>query len=391
VGRSDTVGIFVFDPKQRYYLVAEAPIEPDKSFSYPFWLPEDHVIPGFYTINVEYLHEVVTTGFYVGGIRQSEIMQAILKLNQPPPVITRGDIVVFTGFLKEESRQTGISNATVWIKQKQPDGQDLGLAFGKTDSKGMFTIKWITDNIGDAESVKVYAYLERPGYNTTKSEDFQINIRDRLYTMSVDTDKTQYSIGETVRVQGKVSEVMDGVPVAIQIFNPHELSFKFDTIQVNADGKFQYEFKLKGVSIIRGTYTIKVSYLENTVVKEIEVNRDVAEPVSVKRISLEDPVGLPIRTVGVGEEVFIKSIVRNNLDFEEQFTYIVQIKDSNGSTVLLDWVTKRALVKEEIHSEISWVPELPGDYDVQVFVWEDLENPVPLANPLSLTYTISVA
>ena len=80
-------------------MAAEAKIRSDNSFTYQFLLPEERTLAGVYTVRVEYLHEAVTTTFVVGEITEAERFQPILTLNQPPPVITRGDIVIFTGLL----------------------------------------------------------------------------------------------------------------------------------------------------------------------------------------------------------------------------------------------------------------------------------------------------
>jgi len=389
VGRSDTVGVFVFDPKERYFMVAEAKIQSDNSFTYPFWLPEDHAVPGIYTVKIEYAREVVTTTFLLGQITEITRSQTILQLNQPISEITRGDIVLFTGILKRESG-LAVQNSTIWIKYKTSDGNVLALTFGQTDEDGRFAIKWVADNIGFDEALNVFAHFEG-GFALAgaASKEFQINVDNKLEYISVRTDKTYYSIGETVKVTGKINSIVNGVPATIQVFSPKMSSFKFATIEVNSGGNLEYEFKLRGELAITGKYTIKVSYLEKSVIMEVEVNGSIVQPIKVKEVSIIDSIGFPVYSPTVDQQVFIKTVLRNTLNLEQEFTYIVQIKDADGFTVMLDWMPKQVSAGEELRVEIPWTPESEGHYNAYVFVWQELNDPTPfLPSPSVASVTV---
>ena len=82
----------------------------------------------------------------------------------------------------------------------------------------------------------------------------------------------------------------------------------------------------------------------------------------------------------VGDRVGIKSQVSNNSQrVEQQFAYIVNIKNSDGVTVQLSWLTGVLKPEQKMDVIQSWVPEVVGQYTAQVYVWYPSENPQPLS------------
>ena len=79
-----------------------------------------------------------------------------------------------------------------------------------------------------------------------------------------------------------------------------------------------------------------------------------------------------VSNVKVGEQIQLQSSVKNNLDKKQQFVYILQIKDSDGATVMLSWIEGQMLPMEFMDNIISWTPETSGIYTMQIFLWESL-------------------
>ncbi|MGH9878924.1 MAG: hypothetical protein ACRD5H_14940, partial [Nitrososphaerales archaeon] len=81
----------------------------------------------------------------------------------------------------------------------------------------------------------------------------------------------------------------------------------------------------------------------------------------------------------IGEPVVIESAVTGKLDHKINFTAIIQIKDSDGYTVALESLGFAIAEDETTKPSFSFVFERSGEFDVSIFLWTELDNPVPLA------------
>ncbi|AIC15591.1 PEFG-CTERM sorting domain-containing protein [Nitrososphaera viennensis] len=84
--------------------------------------------------------------------------------------------------------------------------------------------------------------------------------------LTVATDKTDYSTGDTVKISGNVGVTPTGQPLILQVFNPNGAAYRFDQVPVAADGSYTYDLKVGGNLGITGDYRTVVSY--NGVSKE---------------------------------------------------------------------------------------------------------------------------
>ena len=79
--------------------------------------------------------------------------------------------------------------------------------------------------------------------------------------IDVKTDKTSYNKGETVRIYGKVSEIIPEASVAIVVSSPNDNLVSISSLQVNGNGQFSDEFTIGSVlSSLPGAYTVKAIY-----------------------------------------------------------------------------------------------------------------------------------
>ena len=109
---------------------------------------------------------------------------------------------------------------------------------------------------------------------------------------------------------------------------------------------------------------------------------DVGNKVSVSRLSLVDQEGKPIGNAALGERAWIKSDMKNKLSTEQEFTYIVQIKDKDGFPVTINWVDGVLTPDMAFAPSLSWLPEEEGVYFAEIFVWHSMENPIPLSSSI---------
>jgi len=104
---------------------------------------------------------------------------------------------------------------------------------------------------------------------------------------------------------------------------------------------------------------------------------------------LVDQTGAALTDVTVGSQVLVQSEITNSQTKKQPFAYIVQIKDENGVTISLSWVTGELPAKETLKAAQSWIPDAAGDFTVEIFVWESVDNPVALSPVRTSTVSVS--
>ena len=105
--------------------------------------------------------------------------------------------------------------------------------------------------------------------------------------------------------------------------------------------------------------------------------------------ALVDQTGATLTDVSAGSQVLIQSKITNAQTKKQSFAYIVQIKDNSGVTVSLSWMTGELPSKDSLAAAQSWIPEVSGEYTVEVFVWISIDNPSALSPVRTLTTTIT--
>ena len=93
--------------------------------------------------------------------------------------------------------------------------------------------------------------------------------------------------------------------------------------------------------------------------------------------------GESIRKLDVGQTGMIFSKIMNTLDYTHDFAYIVQIKNEKNDVVSLSWVTGQVIPSQELGMSISWTPKELGKYSIDRFVWNSINDSIPLTNIIS--------
>ncbi len=125
------------------------------------------------------------------------------------------------------------------------------------------------------------------------------------------------------------------------------------------------------------------------------------ERITVNGCKTVDPFGNALSNVSVTQQTLITCELSNGQNKEQQFAYLVQIKNSgndnddnggsnsDGMTVHLSWMTGSLFSGQTLSPSLSWSPQNPGTYDVTVFVWEGINNPTPLTNPAFMVIDVN--
>ena len=114
---------------------------------------------------------------------------------------------------------------------------------------------------------------------------------------------------------------------------------------------------------------------------------------SLERAVASEPVivdskGETVKELLVSQQILIQSEITNSQKKMQPFAYILQVKDDEGETTSLSWVTGNLPPKESFKAAQSWVPDVKGKFSVEIFVWESINNPNPLSPVRSTTINI---
>ena len=112
------------------------------------------------------------------------------------------------------------------------------------------------------------------------------------------------------------------------------------------------------------------------------------ERASVEEPQLVDQLGLPIDDIDIGTQVLVQSEITSNQDRIQEFVYVVRVEEE-GVTTSLSWVSGQLPAKDSIIVAQSWIPEKSGRYEIEVFVWESMLDPVPLSPIKTLSVTVA--
>lgn len=105
-------------------------------------------------------------------------------------------------------------------------------------------------------------------------------------------------------------------------------------------------------------------------------------------LTIVDSRGESLSEFSISQQVLIQSEITNNQKKQQPFAYIVQIKDDEGATILLSWLTGELPPNESFKAAQSWIPDAQGIFSVEIFVWESIDNPTALSPVRSTTIEI---
>lgn len=108
-------------------------------------------------------------------------------------------------------------------------------------------------------------------------------------------------------------------------------------------------------------------------------------------LSLKEPYLSP-NTFGSeilhGHRTTLKSQVANNVDYDIEFLYIMQMKDSNNTAIGITTAQRKVAGNGLTDIELYWTPKLHDSYQIDIFLWSSLDHPAPLASRSTLGLTV---
>jgi hypothetical protein len=155
---------------------------------------------------------------------------------------------------------------------------------------------------------------------------------------------------------------------------------------IEPGGKSAFELKIRERVAIIESYTLSAESDQYSTasfgIQTVNNPLESGSKVRLSRLSVVDQDGNGIGKFAPGERVWIKSDLKNKLLAEQEFTYIVQIKNGDGFPVAINWVDGILTPDMQFSPSISWVPEEEGVYYAEIFVWQSMDNPTPLTSSI---------
>ena len=84
--------------------------------------------------------------------------------------------------------------------------------------------------------------------------------------------------------------------------------------------------------------------------------------------------------VSINEKIEISMDFTNDSDVQQSFALIIQIKDSNNTTISLSHVTGMLGAGQTLDQILSYTPTESGTYTVEKFLWDDFSDPTALTD-----------
>ena len=209
--------------------------------------------------------------------------------------------------------------------------------------------------------------------------------------IDVITDKTDYYTGDTVKIKGSVPTLENGHEVNVIVKDANGETFTKLRVKPTDDSKFEASFQIPSFDKLfpKGIWTINIGYA--IWAAKLEINVSVGEKITNHSVTISNLefVTSNAGEMRVGDEVTITSQITNNEERNKRIYYIVQIEDMFGATIFLDWFTRTLGSKESAEFSVIWVPESIGEYEVEIFAWDDINAPTPLTPSKIINKTVS--
>ena len=98
-------------------------------------------------------------------------------------------------------------------------------------------------------------------------------------------------------------------------------------------------------------------------------------------ISFSDGFGNTLDSLVSNTQMQIVGTIENQLTYEQDFVYFFQIKNSENSVISLSWIKGKLSPNQSLDISQSWIPEKSDNYILETYVWNSLNESIPLSPP----------
>jgi hypothetical protein len=101
--------------------------------------------------------------------------------------------------------------------------------------------------------------------------------------------------------------------------------------------------------------------------------------IQVSPIYLFDGFGNPITSFLSNTQIQIVGSIENQINYEQEFVYFFQIKNSDGKINSLSWIQGKLSPNQILNISQSWITEQSDSYILETYVWNSLNELIPLS------------
>ena len=98
-------------------------------------------------------------------------------------------------------------------------------------------------------------------------------------------------------------------------------------------------------------------------------------------ISFSDSFGNPVTSIISQKQMQIVGKIENHIDYDQEFIYFIQIKNSDFDVISLSWIQGQLSSKQILDISLSWIPEKSDTYFLETYVWNSLNELTPMSPP----------
>ncbi len=267
---------------------------------------------------------------------------------------------------------------------------------------------------GDVVSVRYEDEKDADGRRTTISQQFTVTSVDPEITL----DKDSYGAGEQMTITLADLDA-DVDPDSNDILNVRVTSTSdlvgLSSVQLIETGPNTGVFVgtvtltnqfSSGSLLVRNGDTITIRYtdqypadykdridaggvLTKDFLVTVQVGDSVIDSVEPSAPRVTDAQGNQVSQVLAGQQVVLSSTIQNKENTSGPYAAIVEVRDSNGVTVYLQWQTGTLPANGSTNVGVSWTPDMPDTYTIRVFVLSSLSNPQILSEIVTSTVNVS--
>ena len=272
---------------------------------------------------------------------------------------------------------TGSGPTNGLLPAKDDDGLSVSFEFTEDETVvGSALIRW---NIGEVQFLE--ASYPATGQGVIRVVDPDLNINPESvdnFDVDVWSDSDAGGIDLTVTETNEATGIFEGTV--------------FFTVTDQSSG---HRLRVAEGDTVTGEYEDNTLPNPYTTADELEISATTfigtivppleRAPASNPRVV--DAFGNELDEVSVDQQVQISADLANGQDRDQPFAYLVQIS-KDGVTYSLSWIAGSLAPGQALNPAQSWTPAEAGSYDVQLFVWESVDNPDALSPQVETTITV---
>jgi len=105
-------------------------------------------------------------------------------------------------------------------------------------------------------------------------------------------------------------------------------------------------------------------------------------------ISFSDSFGNPVISLISNTQMQIIGTIENQIEYDQKFIYFFQVKNSDNLVESLSWIQGKLSPNQILDISQSWIPKKSGNYILETYVWNSLNELIPMSPATTTIITI---